>query len=246
VNDGPRAVVFSLMRVVAQACLLAVAVAANAADQADAAPGGLRVVQVQGVIHAKLVDAMRKALAPVDPNRWPAGVLILIDSPGGDGLAAIEVGRMLRQARAHVFVTGRCASACVFVFAGGAVRAAPEESIGIHSPRMTRWVRDVGPVAVDPADLRAAALLDAANRRVREYLKEMGVPDVFFEAMTQVPSDTMRYLTRTELAGFGLISAEPQGQAALEAQDECEPGTVSPQAFARCYRGKSTAVANTP
>jgi len=234
------------MRFVSQVCLFAVVFAAHAADQADAPRGGLRVVQVQGFIHAQLVDAMRKALASIDPHRWPAGVLILIDSPGGDGLAAIEIGRILRQARAHVFVTGRCASACVFVFAGGAVRAAPEESIGIHSPRMTRWVRDVGPVAVDPADLRAAALLDAANRRVREYLKEMGVADAFFEAMTQVPSDTMRYLTRAELAGFGLTSGEPQGQAALAAQDECEPGTASPQAFARCYRGKSTAGANTP
>jgi hypothetical protein len=49
----------------------------------------------------------------------------------------MQIGRLLRKANAHVFVTGQCASACVFVLAAGVVRGAPAYTVGIHRGRIT-------------------------------------------------------------------------------------------------------------
>jgi ClpP class serine protease len=46
-------------------------------------------------------------------------LVVWLDSTGGEVLAAIELGRILRKNEVHVAVKKECSSACVFVFAGG-------------------------------------------------------------------------------------------------------------------------------
>lgn len=195
------------------------------------------MIEVTGNIKPEIVDQVRTALANVDRNRAPAGALFILNSKGGDGNAAMEIGRMAREAKAHAFVRGRCASACVFILAGSVVRAAPDGAVGIHRPRITRQVKGVGEVNVDLASTpKAAEFLEDANRRMRAYLGEMGMPDTLFEAMMSIPANSTRFLSRGELAEFGLLpESEPQAKA-LAAQDRCAPATASAAQFARCYR----------
>ena len=200
--------------------------AQEAAPVAPEAPAGqvrpARVIEINGTIRATLVDKLRSALAPVDPDRFPAGVVILLNSPGGDGLAAMEAGRLARAAKAHVFVRGKCASACVFILAAGVVRGAPEGVVGIHRARLTTFVKGIGVVDINTAsNPNAARVLEAGDRRTEDYLREMGMPDTLFQAMKGTPSDQTRLLTAPELVEFGLNGVDP---AYLEVRT---PGAVA-------------------
>ena len=174
-------------------------------------PKGIRVVELKGAITPGLVAKLRSVFESVDTGRLPAGAIVLIDSHGGDGLAAIEIGRMVREAKAHVFVRGRCASACVYVLAGGVVRGvARDRAIGIHSPRLTTFVKGLGVVDINVATSpNAAAALEAGNKRSREYFAEMGAPDALFAAMMATPSDQTRYLDLAELPPLGIVGIDP-------------------------------------
>lgn len=222
-----------------------------------AAPRGVKVIEIKGGIGAGLVQTLRTALEDVEIDRLPAAAVLLLDSGGGDGLAAIEVGRLARAARAHVFVRGSCRSACVFILAGGVLRGSPaEHSVGIHRPRLTTFVRDVGVVDVNPAsNPTAARALELANRRSRDYLREMGLPDALFGAMLAVPSEIMKFLSVTELAEYGLLGFDAAYLAAhgpvaakrygisedefvrrtLQVHDRCVSDYASAQQFVRCY-----------
>ena len=199
---------------------------------------------------------LREALATADSDRLPAGAVLLLNSQGGDGMAAIELGRMVRAAKAQVFVRGRCASACVFILAAGVVRGAPDRAVGIHRPRLTTFVKDIGVVDINPSsNPNAAKALEIADRRTAEYLRDMGMPDALYKAMMATPSDQSRLLSAEELREFGLAGIEPayaEAQAANVAlrykasppeyvqrapqvQDKCLTPKATGAEFVRCY-----------
>ncbi len=159
------------------------------------------------MITQKAVPGVRDALEGVDPGRFPASAIVLLDSPGGDGLAAIEIGRIVRAAKAHVFVRGRCASGCVYVLAGGVVRGVGrDKAIGIHRARLTTFVKGLGVVDLNAAsNPKAAAALEIGNRRSRDYFRDMGLPDAFYATMAATPAEGMRYLDLDELPALGLV-----------------------------------------
>ena len=216
------------------------------------------MIEVTGSIGPGLVQKMRSALQDIDHERFPAGAVLLIDSVGGDGLAAMEIGRMVRAARAHVFVRGRCASACVFVLAGGVMRgSATSHAIGIHRPRLTTVVKDIGVVDIDAAsNPNAARALEAGNRRTEEFLREMGLPDALFQAMMAVPSDRTKFLNEGELVEFGLLGFDPRYREArapeaasryriteqefvrrtMLVHRKCVDGYATSRALVRCYQ----------
>ncbi|MBS0337739.1 MAG: hypothetical protein JSS40_13145 [Proteobacteria bacterium] len=214
------------------------------------------MIEIKGAIRPGLVPWLRQALARADPDRYPAGAVIILDSIGGDGLAAMEAGRVVRAARAHTFVRGQCASACVFILAGGVVRGAPEGAVAIHRPRLTKFVKGVGTVDVSAASSpEAAQMLEAGDHRTEAFLREMGLPATLYTAMMATPSDQSRWLSAAELAGFGIsgidpayrdarapgaaarygISPEEYAARSPRAQEKCVTGKVVPQEFVRCY-----------
>jgi hypothetical protein len=208
---------FSLQLALALQLLLAALTASAQAPQSEPSsipatlPKGIRVVDLKGTITQGAVAKFRSIFESVEPGRLPAGAIVLVDSHGGDGLAAIEIGRIVRAAKAHVFVRGRCASACVYVLAGGVVRGvARDRAIGIHSPRLTTFVKGLGVVDINAATSKtAAAALAAGNKRSREYFAEMGAPDALFDAMMATPSDQTRYLDLAELPELGIVGIDP-------------------------------------
>ena len=99
--------------------------------------GKVMVIGINGLISKNALEKVRQSIGQVSGDPIPAGLIVLLDSAGGDGVAAMQIGRLLRKANAHVFVTGECASACIFVLASGVVRVAPSYSVGIHRGRVT-------------------------------------------------------------------------------------------------------------
>ena len=169
------------------------------------------VVQIKGGITPELVPKVKEALAKTTGDPLPAGLIVMLDSPGGDGLAAIEVGRLLREAHAHVFVSGKCSSACVFIFMGGVVRQAPDGALGIHRARITRIDKETKKrIEVDHTkSARATRKLEEGNQQIRAFVQEMGILAQFSDAMDTVPPDTMRWLSRKEGKDLGVIGFEP-------------------------------------
>lgn len=168
-------------------------------------------IQIKGGITPDLVPKIKEAIAKATGDPLPAGLIVMLDSPGGDGLAAIEVGRLLRQAHAHIFVSGTCSSACVFIFMGGVVRQAPDGALGIHRARITRIDNETKKrIEVDHTkSARASKKLEEGNQQIRAYLQEMGILAQFSDAMDAVPPETMRWLSRKEGKDLGVIGFEP-------------------------------------
>lgn len=158
------------------------------------------MIEVSGIIDAVMLSRVRFAL-----TRMPSGdhaPNLQISSEGGSVSTAIEIGRLMREHEFNVIVPdgSTCASACVLILAGGLHRAA-DGRIGIHRPFLETPRRQV-----TAAEVRAATERVLAN--MRAYLRDVNVPERLADEMMAVPSDRMRWLTRTEIDAFGLNAAD--------------------------------------
>ncbi len=167
-------------------------------------------IRIEGEIKPDLIPKVKEAVAMTTGDPLPAGLIVLLNSQGGDGLAAIEVGRLLREALVHVFMTNKCASACVFILMGGVVRQAPELSIGIHKARLTGISKKTGARVEINADAnpKTAAILAEGNRKLQDYVKDMGMSKAFFEQMEATPVNRIRWLSRIEARELDIIGIE--------------------------------------
>lgn len=219
---------------------------------------GVIVVEINGNINQDLVHKVRRALEGADPQRFPAGALLVLNSAGGNGVSAMEIGRIARAARAHAFVRGRCASACTFILAGSVMRGVgTERSVGIHRGRLTQNVKDRGEVTIDVSkNPNAARVLEVVEQLTESYLREMGLPDAFFRTMQAVPTDQTRYLELAELERVGMLGFDPEyrstraaaGAAQFRISEEefvqrtlrvaglCVRPDTPPSELVRCYR----------
>lgn len=140
--------------------------------------------------------------------RLKPGDLVLMSSPGGDLGQSVIMGEFIR---AHGLVTGvgssdasgkirpgSCASACVFVYAGGTVRYDVTGSrLGVH--RFTAHGGSEDPVA----DTQRVTGL------VLSYLKRMGVSSSLVEAMSATAD--IRWLDAREATAMNLVTTPARG-----------------------------------
>lgn len=138
---------------------------------------------------------------------------VYFNSPGGSLVAAMAIGRLLREQRfsAHVGRRGAdlrkpeggvCYSACPFAYAGGSRRFLDGDSVlGIHRAANRVPMPDEGAF-----EQRVAA-------EATTYLRAMGVSTRLFRMMQTTPHDSIRLLSREEAVRLGLVNATtPQGQ----------------------------------
>jgi hypothetical protein len=96
-----------------------------------------------------------------------------------------------------------CNSACPYLILGAVSREiAPEALLAVHSPRVT--LNFTG--GVPTREMRTAALqqtLARADRMVADYLKKMGADPGLLAVARSVPFESLRILTREEIARFG-------------------------------------------
>lgn len=185
-------------------------VAAPVPDGVTATQRRIVVLKIKGAISRKLLDTVQKNISLVSGDPIPAGLVVLINSQGGDGGAAMKIGRLLRQANAHVFVTGDCASACVFILAGGVVRGASAYSVGVHRGRVT--VSDDNAKVLREVDLdkEPGARQAMANfkKSARIYFADMGLQPELYETMEAHALRGVYRLNDQELRRTGLIGFE--------------------------------------
>lgn len=149
-----------------------------------------------------------------------------LDSDGGDVDAAMALGRFVRSKRGKVNVlhTSTCASACVFVLAGGVDRLV-EGPVVIHRPY--RAAAETYGYDDAQADFQQRGL------RIRAYLEEMNVSSSLYEAMLAVPSESGRRLTREELAYYRIGQDDPVWAEERNAAEAKRRGLSMPEYLQR-------------
>ena len=191
------------------------------------------VVLVNGVIETADVAKIDGILSSLKgtPALW-------INSDGGDLEAAIAIGRLLRKTEAVVTVQGRCASACVFILAGGVTRSAMQGVVVIHRPFLTKDLP--GGTGYDESYKRAAQM-------IRSYLAEMNIPAELGDRMLTIPPDEGVTLTKEELDRYTLLIAQdPAYEQKLAANEAHRWGISLTEQRRRQAIQKTICIANTP
>ena len=131
-------------------------------------------------------------ITPATLPVWRRISLQIVDSPGGDLIAATEAGRIIRRELLSTIIpaNGVCASACVFVYLGGVERTrAIGGRIGLHRPYSMRGSQSFPESQEQIKRMTALA---------KTYLEEMSIPVRLMDVMNAVPPDQIRWLPDTE------------------------------------------------
>ena len=166
----------------------------------DGAGRGRPALFIRGKIGAAAAGWFRDRL---DEAHLAAGDTVLMSSPGGDLNQAMIIGEIIRSrglatAVGTVDASGQvrpsyCASACVFVYAGGKSRYGVEGSrLGVH--RFVTAVPGRDPVAET----------QRTTGMVLNYMTRMGVSSAVVEAMSQTRD--IRWLGVREAAAMNLVT----------------------------------------
>lgn len=159
----------------------------------------------------KAQEQSDKGLASGQPMLW-----VSLDSRGGNILAAMEIGRLLRTASAHVIVDqdAECTSACIFLLASGVDRWVLDGArLGLHRPFFEQGL--FARLSVQDAKKLYSELIE----RCRRYLDQMGMSDDLFRRMLRIPSQKVEYIDRNLAENIGLIGEDPAFAEWLRAKD---------------------------
>jgi hypothetical protein len=173
-----------------------------------------QVIFAQGEIDngsaQNFLDFVRRSL----PGDQLHGI-VLLDSPGGHVMAAMELGETIRRLGMAIIVarpgggglaqlySGRCYSACVYALMGGKRRVVPPQSrVGVH--RMFNYSSNfsfadgfVNERYLDDGEMR---------RRLSRYSQAMGVSPAVIELAEHTSPDYLRVLTPGEIARWRLAA----------------------------------------
>ena len=135
-----------------------------------------------------------------DERRFLALNKIILASDGGDVAEAVRIAGLVKSLFTQVIVgplTGRCVSACFFIYAAAVQREADgERLVGINRP----FIADPDEAAaVAPAEGRALA-------QVRVFLRENAVPNYLVDEMFRRASDDAYWLSDEDEKNLGLRS----------------------------------------
>jgi hypothetical protein len=155
-------------------------------------------------------DAASRFQTLVADSKFPAGSNVFFNSPGGNLLAGINLGRQIRADGFYTYVNaangmdsygtpsrkaGLCASACTLAFLGGRFRYIDANSVyAVH--------RFYSPTAeTDGVDI--AQILSAA---IVQYMRDMGVDPGLFTLMTEGGRTDVVIPTREQLLALNVVN----------------------------------------
>jgi hypothetical protein len=128
--------------------------------------------------------------------------------------ACDAIMRSSRELTAALRTRASCASACVYALIGAAEReVAPDAVLGVHSVSITRvWKlmnRDGRVLVANSTKLAGnSSEVHDTHARLTRYAAEMGIGRGLIDAAAATPFETIRLLTRDEVARFGIDRRE--------------------------------------
>ncbi|MEP6883615.1 MAG: hypothetical protein ABJC66_02590 [Gammaproteobacteria bacterium] len=162
-----------------------------------------------GALLAKILD---------DENRFLSQNKIILASDGGDMAEALKIAKLVKSLHSQLIVgplTGRCVSACFFIFAAAGQREADgEKLLGINRPYFADADAATQPAVGAAAD--AVAPDTKGLGQVRAFLHDNDVPSYLVEEMFRHPSDDAYWLSAEDEKNLGYKS--PSFKKFLKAQ----------------------------
>ena len=146
-------------------------------------------------------------------HEMTAGVYQTI--PAGCAGASEQACRTLKQSGqalpSRLRNDARCDSACVFALIGAKVRQVPPAArLGIHSIKLVVEWGTAPSRSERQMESYERKRLAEINAKYRRYVQEMKVDTRLFDLILQVPHESIHYLSRDEIAQFGIDSREFQ------------------------------------
>jgi ATP-dependent protease ClpP protease subunit len=129
--------------------------------------------------------------------------VVIIDSPGGNVGAAINIGKIIRKKGFAVSVQNdkTCASSCVMILAAGVTRIVYERAkVVIHRPYIDGELKGDGDY-----DANYKNMLELLNN----YFHEMNVPNTLVSRMMTIPPHLSEELSEAELEEYMLSGEDP-------------------------------------
>lgn len=156
---------------------------------------GVKTCMFQSSIEKSDLAAFRKNLESGCSN-------LILSSNGGDVETAIAMGKLIRNRKIYVstWSKGSCASACVFLYAGGVERV-PYGKVLIHRPYFSS-------VSGLPYDVTQKKYRDLESL-VKNYLRQMNVSEVLFDRMMLIQPEDAEPLTMAEMESMGMGLRDP-------------------------------------
>jgi len=157
--------------------------------------GGISIITVSGEITQGDNERFQSLTRGMNKG------LVLLGSPGGTIVPALEIGRLIREARLSTAVPEGmlCASACGLIWLAGTERYAEDSSyIGFHAA----YIYKEG----------AASESGMANALIGSYLNDLGLPDSAIAFVTNAPPEGMDRLTPTKGRQIGIAYASIMGK----------------------------------
>lgn len=136
-----------------------------------------------------------------------AATFVTFDSPGGNVIKALQLGRLIRAAGMDTVQIREldCASACAFAFLGGVNRQAAPGAIGVHKMSFSGGFTDGQELAHSIQELTA---------QVMAYMREMGADPAVIELALAYDSDDIRYLSAGEMSRYRIVTNSSRSHAA--------------------------------
>lgn len=162
---------------------------------ADSTSEGFRFVIVSGTFaFSDDLDRFARLVRTHNP------AAVSFNSPGGNVAKAMELGRLIRSYRLNTlqFRGIECSSACSLAFMGGTMRYAEAGSIGVHKSSFS----DGHGFSAE----EAVSHVQAITADVMMFMGEMGVDPALLQLSLQYDSDDMRYLSRSEMEKFRVVT----------------------------------------
>jgi hypothetical protein len=178
---------------------------------------GTGSVVIEGLIDKAVASHAIELIKSLRPD--VDDLTVVLNSAGGDVLAAMEIGDELRRQWALTAVDedGECVGACVFVLAAGVRRAPGSEKVGIQRPHFDP--KEFAGMSSDRAKQKYAAL----TKKAQTYLARMGMSNKLFQEMMQQPSDKVLVLNAGRLKALGLEGSYPAYEEWLRANSSQQP-----------------------
>lgn len=128
-------------------------------------------------------------------SRGDIGTLVL-RSGGGSLVESLLAGAMVRQHERSTAVLDVCASACIYLYAGGVERMAqPAARLGVHQVRL----------GGEDNRIEASTLQDALAW-IQDYLMQMSISPNLLNISLTASSDTMLWLSPAQMTQTGLVT----------------------------------------
>ena len=183
---------------------------AAAAQISVSASDGPPLVTVKGELDlADTIEFRRK-------TEGLSEAVILLASPGGNAMAGVQIGKVIRQKRFLTVVPSRinCASACALAWLGGTPRfMAKDSQIGFHAAYVMKGGRP-----------RASRV---ANEVIAAYLKQLALPRRTIAHITTAPPERLYWLSLDKARGLGIEAGVYAREGITSTLDKAPPGPAS-------------------